>query len=509
MRTNPKEIFTILKERHDSSIAGGSLIVLITIFLLFAVFNMTGVEWVGPVQDFLLFDIGLVYPVGVAITASLMIFLLVSPWGRIRFGKRDSEPEFSNFTYFSMLFSVSLAAGIAFFAPGEAVNYLTAGNIPPGTPAGAGPWEIGERGIGFTLIHWGFFTNFVHYILVPPFAYYCYRRGAPFRISTALYPVVSDRPTLAKLIDILGVSIIILGLASSVSEVTANFLAGISFQWTIADPMIGTILFLLAVTLVFTTSTVTGLFRGISRLSVMSVIGLAVLTGGVFLLGPTRSIIDLGLGATLGQVDQYSSLIAEINSDWVAFWTIFNWAIWLTGATGIGLFCARISYGRTLREFLAYSCIATAVANMIWFYVIGGAVVDTHLSGAADILGAIEQQGFEVAGYPMFLSLPAGELFLFLFLGIGLLFLITQADSVLLSIAMTASSDTASPPRINRWFWGVVIGITTIILTLIGGVDGANMLAILSGLAALFLSIVSLLLFVYVLYDNDDVPDLK
>jgi choline-glycine betaine transporter len=506
MSTRLQRVVAELRAGHQSSLLAGTLLLIAVVLFAVIVQSFLGVEWTGTARRLVLFRLGIVYPIGVVLTSAVLLFLLLGPWGAVVLGGDDAVPEYDDFTYFAMLFSVSLAAGVVFFASGEAMWYFE--TVPPGISADAPAEARAEWAIGFTLIHWGFFANYAHYVIAVPFAYYCYNRGAPMRISTAIYPFVRDRPRFGRAIDIVGSAAIVLGLATATLEVTRGFLSGVSYQWAIPNPTTGIILFVVALTLVFTTSTVTGLHRGIPRLSNVSVYALAAAAVGIFALGPTGTILDYAAGATLGQPAQYAALASNLESDWVSAWSIANWGIWFTGATSIGLFSARISYGRSIRELVGYACVGTALANMVWFYIIGGAVIDTHLSGTADIIALIAQQGFGVAGYPMTLSLPAGELFLFLFLGLGLLYLITSLDSMLFGLTMTVSDDSLSPPRVNRWFWGGVVGVATIVMTVVGGYAGASGISLFIGVLLLCLSVVSLSSFVVALYRSEETPAL-
>lgn len=491
MSANVSEITSAIREDLKTSIAVATLVVLCLV-LAFVLIVPASDDVISDIETFLLFDVGPLYAIALLLCSIMVGVIALGPWGSLVLGEQDAEPDYDNITYFSMIMSIGIAAGIAFFGPGEAIVYLD--QIPPGISPDVDPRAKAAWGMGFTLIHWGVITSVTTVVMALPIAYYCYRRGAPFRVSSALHPVVRNRPVAAGAIDVFAVVALIFGLSSSTMEVTQNFLAGIEFQWSVANPTAGVIIFGIAIATVYTMSAITGINRGIRRISLMSLAIFCVLTIATLIVGPTGSIGRLSLAATVSQPAQIAAIATNLSSDWVAFWSLFNWAIWFSIAAGYGLFTARISRGRTIREIIGYAVVGSGVANMIWFYVIGGAVLQTHLSGQADIVSIVTSDGLrpEIAGYPMFLSLPLGELFLFLFLGIGLLFIINSADSQTLSAAMITSQQTASPPWTTRLLWGAVIAITAIVLIVGGGEDAVGSFASITGAIIAVLSVLSL-----------------
>ncbi len=490
-----------IQSESNVPVMGGTIALILTL-LAFVLLVPATTTWIASLEQFLLFDVGLVF-VGVLLFCTIAIAVLgLGPWGRVVLDGEDATPEFSNLTYFSMILSVGIAAGIAFFGPAESIIYLS--EIPPGISPDASPAEIAPWGMSFALTHWGIVTSTTTAVFSVPIAFYCYRRGAPFRVSSAFYPVVKNRPVLSGTIDVLSIAALVLGISSSTMEVTRNFLAGIEFQWGVAYPESAVVIFIIGIALVYTTSAVTGIVRGIRRISLISLGTFLVVVIATLVLGPTGAILRIAADATLAQPAHFKSLALNIQTEWAAIWSVFNWAIWFALSAGYGLFTARISRGRTIREVIGYTVLASGTANMIWFYIVGGAVLQTQLSGQADVLGLVGEVGPEIAGYPMLLSLPVGELFLFLFLGLGLLFIINSADSQTLSVAMMSSKDTESPPRANRFFWGGAMGLTAIVLIVVGGDNSVGSLAVVSGFLMAIGAVVALATLLQSLWRADD-----
>lgn len=479
-----------LSDGANRTVVVGSLAVLAVVSGLLVVFPGPTGTGVSALEGFLLFEVGFVFGLALAISLLVLGVIAVGPWGRITLGGDDATPSYGNGTYFAMLFAIGIAAGIAFFGPGEAAYYML--DVPPGIDPGADAHDRGVWGMSFTLTHWGIITSATSAVFAIPIGYYYYRDDAPFRVSSALYPLVRDRPMLAATVDIFAISGLVFGLASSIMETTQNFLAGIRFQWGVASPETGTVLFIAAVTLVFTLSAYTGLNRGIRRISVLS-LGLFVVVGGAtFVFAGASEIVALSIGATAAQPSHLYALATNIQTEWVAIWHHYNTAIWFSISAGYGLFTARISYGRSLREIVAYAVVASGLANMFWFYVVGGGVVGQAIADGGETLSLIETEGFAVAAFPLLLEFPLGDLFLFLFLGIGLLFIINSADSQTMSVAMMTSKNTVDPPGIIRAFWGTAIGLVAVMLIIVGGADIVGSFAVLTGFVLAILAVAAL-----------------
>lgn len=233
MRTGLWDQLAEIKRESNVPVMVGTLS-LILVLLAFVILVPAATKWIATLETFLLFDVGLVYVFSLLFCMVAIAILGISPWGRIVLGGEDATPEYNNTTYFAMVLSVGIAAGIAFFGPAESIIYLT--EVPPGISESASPSQIGPWGMSFALTHWGIVTSTTTAVFSIPIAYYCYRRGTPFRVSSALYPIVKGRPVLAGVIDILSVAALVLGISSSTMEVTRNFLAGIEFQWGITYP---------------------------------------------------------------------------------------------------------------------------------------------------------------------------------------------------------------------------------------------------------------------------------
>lgn len=480
-------------DASNTTVLAWSLVILSIIVGALFFIPETTVDLLTTGQDLLLTDGAAVFIVAMGFIICISVVFAFRPAGRIRLGGPDAEPTYNNLTYLAVLFTAGIAAGIVFFGPAEAVLHQT--NVW-GVPNGPIGHETTAGAVGYTIIHWGIVTWASYAIIALPVAYYSHRQEAPLRVSSALYPLVRHRQLTAATIDILAVVATVLGVATSTGSVTDNFLAGITYQWGVQFSDVAVLMLVGAVTLVFVTSSMTGIYRGIRRLSFIATGMFLIILIVTFVFGPTREVLSIATRATSQQPAQFASLIGTFGGSWGAAWTVFYWAVWFSWAPSVGLFIARISRGRTIREMLGYSVVATGLVTSFWFYIIGGSVVHLQSSGKEDILGAIQEAGPAVAGYPLFVSLPLGDIVLFLFLGLGLSFLITSSDSASLAVAMVSSENNTDPPLSTRVLWGSIIAILSVILIVLGGTAGHQALAVFGGaIFAVVGSVAVLLLF--------------
>jgi len=214
-----------LSEESNATVTGGSVGVLVIVSGLLVVAPAQTSSMVSTFEEFLLFDVGFVFALTLFGSLICLTVIAVGPWGRFVLGGNDADPAYDDASYFAMLFAIGIASGIAFFGPGEAVNYMV--TLPPGIEESAPLRQKGIWGMSFTLTHWGIITSATTAVFAVPIGYYNTRHDAPFRVSSALYPLIRDRPALAGLIDVFAISGLVFGLSSSTMETTRNFLNGI------------------------------------------------------------------------------------------------------------------------------------------------------------------------------------------------------------------------------------------------------------------------------------------
>ncbi|WP_255168378.1 BCCT family transporter [Natrononativus amylolyticus] len=424
-----------------------------------------------------------------------LLFLIVGPWGKIRLG--EEEPEYSFFSFFAMLYSAGFAAGVVFWGPTEGLFYYDDPNPLFGVEGGTS--EAVPLAIQQTLFHWALPQLAVFTIMGIAIGYFAYNyEGVPLRVSSALTPLIGkdnlDGP-FAKLIDILAVFATIGGVATSLGFIGSQFVTGLDYQWGLDFGDTGILLVVTTMTVLFTISMVLGIDRGIRRLSNFNMGLFALLTLATFIVGPTMFLVLVGAQAMGGMISDFVAMslytgAGEGGTGWVEDWTVFYWAWALSWSPFAGLFIARISKGRTVREVAFTGIVATSAATIPWFTFVGGTAVWAQHTGAADFGEVLAgDAGAEVSGFILFealtfsmdlgvteITVPVGSALILAFMILVTTFFVTSADSSTLAVSMMTTGGKAQPSTINRLFWGIVLGLTAAILMILGGDAGAGAL---------------------------------
>ncbi len=431
-----------------------------------------------------------------------LLFLIVGPWGKIKLG--DSDPEYSFLSFFAMLYSAGFAAGVVFWGPTEGLFYYDTPNPMFGTEGGTA--EAIPLAVQQTLFHWALPQLAVFTIMGIAIGYFAYNYdGVPLRVSSALTPILGkenlDGPA-AKVIDILAVFATIGGVATSLGFIGSQFVTGLDYQWGLNFGDTGILLVVTTMTILFTISMVLGIDKGIRRLSNFNMGLFVVIMLATFIVGPTMFLMLLGSQALGGMISDFVSMslytgAAEGGTGWVEDWTVFYWAWALSWSPFAGLFIARISKGRTVREVAFTGIVATSAATVPWFTFVGGTAVFYQHEGIADFSEVMAfEAGAEVSGFILFDAFPLGSVFMIAFLVLVTTFFITSADSSTLAVSMMTTGGKAKPSNINRVFWGVVLGLTAAILMILGGEGGAGALeqaVVITGAPFAFVCLLALL----------------
>ena len=429
-----------------------------------------------------------------------LLFLIIGPWGKIRFG--DEPPEYSFLSFFAMLYSAGFAAGVVFWGPTEGLFYYD--NPSPLFDVQGGSAEAMTIAVQQTLFHWALPQLAVFTIMGIAIGYFAYNYDAvPLRVSSVLTPIIGpenlDGP-IAKIVDILAVFATIGGVATSLGFIGSQFVSGLNFQWGIDLGDAGILIVVTTMTLLFTISMVLGVNRGIRRLSNFNMIMFVILMVATLIVGPTIFLIHIGVEALGGMVTDFISMSlytgagTEEGTAWMDAWTVFYWAWALSWSPFAGLFIARISKGRSVREVAFTGIIATSGATIPWFTFVGGTTLYYQHFGIADFSEVIAWElGAETTGFILFEAFPLSSVFIIAFMLLVTTFFITSADSSTLAVSMMTTGGKAKPSNINRIFWGVVLGMTAAILMILGGVDALQSAAIVTGGPFAFVCLIAML----------------
>lgn len=429
---------------------------------------------------FLLFMLGFV---------GFLTFLIFGPWGKLKLG--DDPPEFSYLSYFTMIYSAGLAAGIVFWGPTEALLHYS--SVPPLYDVAAKSQEAIPVAVQYSIFHWAIVQWSCFTVMGLGIGYFVHSHGAPLRVSAVLTPYVGADNVdnwAGTIIDILAVFATLGGVATSLGFIGSQFLTGLEFKWGIQLGDAGTIAIITGMTAIFTLSLVLGVDRGIRRLSNFNMALFGALMVATLLFGPTVRVLQLStqaVGGFLGDFFKMSLFTHYANGgEWSNTWTVFYWLWPLAWSPFAGLFIARISRGRSVREVAFTGIVATSLATLPWFAIVGGTATIFQHTGIANILGPVNEYGEAVSGYVLFgafefMGLPVGTVLLFGFLVLVSTFFITSADSSTLAVSMMTTGGKEEPSAINRVFWGILQGAVASILMVIGGVEALQSAAITTG----------------------------
>ncbi|NUB93513.1 BCCT family transporter [Haloterrigena sp. SYSU A121-1] len=450
--------------------------------------------------------VGWMYLLAMFFVVAFALFLVFGPWGNVKLGKPDEEPQYSFVSYFAMLYSAGIGAGIVFWGPAEAIFHYD--TVPPLVGAESQTADAAVGAVRYTFFHWGLSAWAAYAIMSLPIAFYTYRHDAPMRVSTVLTPFLGIDNLdsgWAKLVDILAVFATLGGIATTLGFVGSQFLTGIEYTTGVSVGDAGTILAIVGLTIAFTLSVTVGIEKGVRRVSRFNMGLFVVVMLLTFVLGPSAYIMSVTTEALGQYINQFVAMSFFMNagngSSWVGNWTIFYWAWWFSWTPFVGLFIARVSRGRTIRQVVVTGVLASTAVTIPWFGIMGSIAITEQSTNAADILGVISEYGVAGSGYPLFEALPAGDVLNLLFLLLITTFFVTSADSSTLALGMLTTGGELEPSTINRVIWGALVGALASLLMVVGGVDALQAASIITGGPFAVITILAVLAISYPCHD--------
>ena len=438
---------------------------------LVLIFPEASTELLSDTRNFVLNWFDTLFTVSMSSFILVIFFLIISPFGKIRLGGDGSIPEFGFISWTCMLFAAGVGIGMTFYGAAEPLSYYTG---VFGTPLGVSPGTEEAYRLAFsaTIFHWGLSGWSVYAIIGLALAFFSYNWKLPLTIRSIFYPLLGNRiwGWQGDLIDIIAVLATLFGLATSLGLGAQQASAGLLYIFELPKNILSQSLIIIFITSVAIFSVYRGLDRGVRVLSNIN-IGLAlILLTFVVIAGPTIKIL-LSYGDNL--VNYFQDIVRLSNWNrpddeaWYHDWTIFYWAWWISWSPFVGMFIARISKGRTIREFLSVVMFIPLMFNLIWFTSFGETAIDQHQRGLGNLnepVGEISLILFYMLDnllFPIFTSLFA----LFMLV----LFFVTSSDSGSLVIDTITSGGKSDPPRIQRVIWAVIQGLLAIVLLVGGG----------------------------------------
>ncbi|MEW8968149.1 BCCT family transporter [Exiguobacterium alkaliphilum] len=456
-------------------------------------------EIAGNIFSFTTQSFGWFYLMAVFFFVLFLVFLAFSKYGKIRLGADSDRPQYPFFTWIGMLFSAGFGVGLVFWGVAEPMSHFF---TPPYADTQALTVESARLAMAYSFFHWGVSQWSVFAIVGLIIAYFQFRRNADGLISTSLSPLLKDRSytrPLNQTIDIFAVIATVMGVATSLGLGVLQINGGLNSVFGLPNTALVQVLIIIVLTALFLTSTTTGLDRGIKWLSNVNLATALVLMIFVFFAGPTVFILEtftLGFGDYLQNFIRYSLRLQPYQQGtWVRDWTIFYWAWAIAWSPFVGAFVARVSRGRTIREFIVGVLVVPPAIALLWIAVFGGTALHLDLFEGTSIAQAVDAD-VTSALFVTFAELPLSFLLSVLSILLILTFLITSADSATYIISSMTTNGSLNPPLAVRIVWGVLLGGIAAVLLIASGLEGLQTASLISALPFT----VILILMVYTLF---------
>lgn len=460
--------------------------IVVVAFVLWGVIAPANVAAVADqVQGFITTNFKWLYIVAASGFVVFVLWLLFSRYARVRLGPADSKPEYGTLSWFAMLFTAGMGIGLVFFAVSEPIAHFTA---PPSGEAES--TAAYQDAMNYTFYHWGLHPWAVYIIVGLALGYFAFRRGLPLRPAAALYPLIGERiyGWIGHTVDILAVFGTLFGLATSLGLGGQQVGAGLSEVFGMENTATLQVIIILAITAVAVTSVMLGIDKGIRNLSLINLWIAFALMLFVFFFGPTRDLLN-SVAADIGSyVQSLPGLSFETfpnngngtAEEWQSNWTMFYWGWWMSWSPFVGMFIARISYGRTIRQFITGALFAPVGASMVWLGIFGESGLRTLLD---DPNNALADASDETALFVLLEQLPVAGIVTTLAaitaVIVVVLFFATSSDSGSLVVDILTNGGDPNPRWQQRLFWALLEGVVAAVLLIAGATAGEDALTAL------------------------------
>lgn len=414
--------------------------------------------------------LGWYYLILATVIVFFCVFLIFSPIGKLKLGRPNDKPEFNTVSWFAMLFSAGMGIGLVFYGAAEPIAHFA-------SPPNADPksTEAFTESLRSTFFHWGFHAWAVYGVVALALAYSQFRKGEPGLLSKTLRPILGDRVDgpIGTLIDVLAVFATVVGVAVSLGMGALQIAGGLHYLFNIPNNIITQSIIIVVVTILFIMSAWSGLSKGIQYLSNLNIgLGTVLLIAALF-IGPTILILNMLTSSTGSLLNSFlfNSFDAAATNpqkrEWMASWTLYYWGWWLSWSPFVGVFIARVSKGRSIREFISGVLLVPVIVSFIWFSVFGVLGIETAKKHKEIFDMSVETQLFGV-----FHHLPMGMVLSIIALLLIASFFITSADSATFVLGMQTTFGSQNPSAFVKVTWGVAQSLIAFVLLLSGGGDG-------------------------------------
>ena len=454
----------------------------------------------GGVFSFLTEKFGWFYLISMFLFVVFLILLACSKFGKVRLGPDDSRPDYSYISWFAMLFSAGMGIGLVFWGVAEPLNhYLSPWGIEGGTEAAA------NFAILQSFVHWGVHPWANYAIIALPLAYMQFRKNKPGLISSIFIPLIGEEKVagpIGKVIDILAVFATVAGVATSLGLGVLQINSGLNHMFGVPINTTVNIIIIAVVTVLFLASAISGLDKGILILSNTNVVIAVTIMTLTLIVGPTVTILNTltnGLGEYINGFVRESFRINPFGDNgWLGGWRIFYWAWWIAWAPFVGVFIARISRGRTIREFIIGVSIVPALGSFLWFAVFGATGITLGPEIAAEAI-----QTTETAFFIIMEHVPFGNIISLVTVVLLCTFFITSADSATFVLGMMSRNGDLNPDTKTKVIWGIIQAVIAFALMFAGGLNALQTSSIVAAFPFAIVMIGACVSFYKVLWSDE------
>ncbi|WP_062356902.1 BCCT family transporter [Bacillus kwashiorkori] len=459
-----------------------------------SLFPATFGNWASIVYEYTASSFGWLYLLAIFLFVVFLFFIAFSKFGKIKLGKANEKPDYPLFTWIGMLFSAGFGIALVFYGVGEPMTHFF-------TPPMQGVEPLSEQAarlsMDYSFFHYGVSQWSIFAIVGLCMAYFQYRKNKNGLVSTSLEPLIGNKRRVKPIkrgIDILAIVATITGIATSIGLGVAQMNGGLHSVIGVSNGTSTQLIIIVVMTVLFIISSTTGLNRGIKWLSNINLTVAIALMLFVFITGPTVFILEtftVALGDYFSNFISYSLRLTPYSGNtWVKEWTVFYWAWVIAWSPFVGAFVARISRGRTIREFVLGVMVAPPAIALVWMAIFGGTSLYMDLFEGANIAAAVNND-ITSALFTTFQSLPLSNILSVTALFLIMTFLVTSADSAVYILSSMSSNGSQHPPLYMRIIWGILLSSIAGVLLISSGLQGLQTASLV---AALPFTVIALLM---------------
>ncbi len=462
-----------MNAKKDNLVYFSSVIVMVVLVAWGLVAQDSFSQATKAIFNFLTHYLGWWYMLAMTFCIFFCLYMAFSRYGHLKLGGSDEKPEFSTGAWFGMLFGGGMGIGLVFYGMAEPIYHFS---TPP-FGAETGSSQAAQDAIRASFFHWCLHPWGAYAVIALCMGYFQFRKGAPGLISSLLLPILGpkgNQSLIGRVVDIITVFATAAGMATSIGLAALQINSGLKYIFGLPQAVSVQIVVLIAVGIAYTFITISGLHKGIKFLGNMNMFLAALLAGLLLLLGPTLAILETlltGLGAYLQNLLIESFDLAPFGGDykgWLGGWTIFYWAWWIAWAPFVGSFIARISRGRTMRQFVIGVLLVPSLCGMLWISIFGGTALNFQLNGLADLVSPVNAD-LSTGVFAMYEHIPGGLIMSAVMIMLIGTFLITSANASTFVCAMYSTGGDLDPPKKRMGVWGALQTAFALVLLITGG----------------------------------------